>query len=116
MLRAAVAAALFATAYCGAKGPPQPPAREAPDAGAPSSAPTSTSPSAPTPARPTPPGLNGKCVGRDNAKFLHLPDPILREAVTWFLVKVSQFKSGTVKMHQNRDALKSRSFGELAVE
>ncbi|HEX9573820.1 MAG TPA: hypothetical protein VF994_06965 [Myxococcales bacterium] len=34
MLRAAVAAVVLATAYCGAKGPPQPPAREAPDAGA----------------------------------------------------------------------------------
>ncbi len=33
MLRAAVAAAMLATAYCGAKGPPQPPAREAPDGG-----------------------------------------------------------------------------------
>jgi predicted small lipoprotein YifL len=37
MLRAAVAAAMLATAYCGAKGPPQPPVREAPDAGSTSS-------------------------------------------------------------------------------
>jgi len=45
MLRAVVAAGVLATAYCGAKGPPQPPAHEAPDAGAPS---TSTSPSTPS--------------------------------------------------------------------
>jgi predicted small lipoprotein YifL len=37
MLRAAVAAAMLATAYCGAKGPPQPPVRDAPDAGSTSS-------------------------------------------------------------------------------
>ena len=42
MLRAGVLAALLATAYCGAKGSPQPPAREAPDAG------PSTSTSRPT--------------------------------------------------------------------
>ena len=50
MLRAAVAAAILATAYCGAKGPPQPPARETPDAGAPKSpSPSpSTSPSTST--------------------------------------------------------------------
>jgi hypothetical protein len=45
MLRAAVAAAILATAYCGAKGPPQPPAREAPDAGSPKTPSPSTSPS-----------------------------------------------------------------------
>jgi len=33
MLRALVLAAMIATAYCGAKGAPQPPAREVPDAG-----------------------------------------------------------------------------------
>jgi predicted small lipoprotein YifL len=33
MLRAVVAAVVLATAYCGAKGPPQPPAKEAPDGG-----------------------------------------------------------------------------------
>ncbi len=46
MLRAAVAAAILATAYCGAKGPPQPPAREAPDGGAARES-TSTSTSTP---------------------------------------------------------------------
>ena len=40
MLRALVAAAMLATAYCGAKGAPQPPAREAPDAGSPPTAPS----------------------------------------------------------------------------
>jgi hypothetical protein len=50
MLRAAVLAALIATAYCGAKGSPQPPAREVPDAGpattpGPTPPPTSTAPS-----------------------------------------------------------------------
>jgi hypothetical protein len=35
MLRAAVLAAWLATAYCGAKGSPQPPVREAPDGGTP---------------------------------------------------------------------------------
>jgi len=50
MLRAAVAAALLATAYCGAKGPPQPPAREAPDGGTPSTpTPTSTGATSSTP-------------------------------------------------------------------
>lgn len=39
MLRAILAAAMLATAYCGAKGAPQPPAREAPDAGPPPPAP-----------------------------------------------------------------------------
>ena len=39
MLRAAVSAAMLATAYCGAKGPPQPPMHEAPDAGSTSSTP-----------------------------------------------------------------------------
>ncbi len=64
MLRAAVAAAMLATAYCGAKGPPQPPSRDAPDAGVPpaaresTSTSTSTSTSAPdsasgSPATPT---------------------------------------------------------------
>jgi predicted small lipoprotein YifL len=40
MLRALVAAVVLATAYCGAKGPPHPPAGEAADAGE-SSAPAS---------------------------------------------------------------------------
>jgi hypothetical protein len=35
MLRALLAAAVLAAAYCGAKGPPHPPVVEAPDAGAP---------------------------------------------------------------------------------
>ena len=43
MLRAVVAAVVLATAYCGAKGPPQPPAKEAPDAGAPTSTSTAGS-------------------------------------------------------------------------
>jgi len=47
MLRAAVAAAMLATAYCGAKGPPQPPAREAPDGGVQPAARESTSTSTP---------------------------------------------------------------------
>jgi hypothetical protein len=34
MLRALLAAVALATAYCGAKGPPRPPAPEAADAGA----------------------------------------------------------------------------------
>lgn len=34
MLRALLLAFALATAYCGAKGPPHPPAREAADAGA----------------------------------------------------------------------------------
>jgi len=34
MLRALLAAVALATAYCGAKGPPHPPPREAADAGA----------------------------------------------------------------------------------
>jgi hypothetical protein len=37
MLRALVAAVVLATAYCGAKGPPHPPASDAADAGEPSS-------------------------------------------------------------------------------
>jgi hypothetical protein len=49
MLRAAVLAALLATAYCGAKGPPQPPAREPSDGGPAASASPSISPSTPTP-------------------------------------------------------------------
>ncbi|HYV65232.1 MAG TPA: hypothetical protein VE964_03250 [Myxococcales bacterium] len=53
MLRAAVAAAVLATAYCGAKGPPQPPVHEAPDGGSPSTAP-STSPSTSTSTPPSP--------------------------------------------------------------
>jgi hypothetical protein len=55
MVRAAVAAAILATAYCGAKGPPQPPAREAPDAGsaAPTSPSTPTSDPSPGPATST---------------------------------------------------------------
>ena len=40
MLRAAVLAAWLATAYCGAKGSPQPPSRDASDGGTPT--PTST--------------------------------------------------------------------------
>jgi hypothetical protein len=48
MLRAAVLAALLATAYCGAKGSPQPPAKEASDAGAATSTSPSTSPPPPT--------------------------------------------------------------------
>jgi hypothetical protein len=39
MLRAALAALLVATAYCGVKGSPQPPLPEAADAGAASGAP-----------------------------------------------------------------------------
>jgi predicted small lipoprotein YifL len=35
MLRVLLVAAMLAAAYCGAKGPPHPPAAEAPDAGAP---------------------------------------------------------------------------------
>jgi hypothetical protein len=50
MLRAAVLAAWLATAYCGAKGPPQPPARETADGGAASPTP---------PATPTPPADAG---------------------------------------------------------
>jgi hypothetical protein len=50
MLRAAVLAAWLATAYCGAKGSPHPPAREAADAGPASPAP---------PAAPTPPADAG---------------------------------------------------------
>jgi len=49
MLRAVVAAVVLATAYCGAKGPPQPPAKEAPDGGpAASLAPDSASETPPT--------------------------------------------------------------------
>jgi predicted small lipoprotein YifL len=44
MLRAAVVAAMLATAYCGAKGPPQPPAGEVPDGG-PAASTSSPSPS-----------------------------------------------------------------------
>ncbi len=48
MLRVAAAVVVLATAYCGAKGPPQPPAREAPDAGAAAPAGLSLSPSTST--------------------------------------------------------------------
>lgn len=41
MLRALLAAVLLTAAYCGAKGPPHPPAREAADAGEPPAAPVS---------------------------------------------------------------------------
>ena len=51
MLRAAVLAALLATAYCGAKGSPQPPSKEAPDGGVATPTPTPTADSgSPSPA------------------------------------------------------------------
>jgi hypothetical protein len=44
MLRAALAALVVATAYCGVKGSPQPPLPEVADAGSPSGAPDAGAP------------------------------------------------------------------------